>query len=277
VRSQEWQKREASVQLKNSSSILGRCRDQIVGRDPAHLGHSLGDVPHECGLIPPTPVRNRCEVWPIRLHQQTVEWRLADGLVVRPVLESHHSTKRHIVAVNQPRSQEGHTAAERVQDNSNVGMVIQDGRHIVVRFTRVNDGRLSSFGGNGELRFKCETLDRSRRVIVVVVESGLPNCNDARVTDGTAEPFRSCCIPVAGLMRMHPGGHYQTRLASRELERSLGGGARLPNHHHPRHTGSPGPLQDGGSVSLVRLIGEVTMCVDQQRRQSTYLPRCPLA
>jgi hypothetical protein len=156
-----------------------------------------------------------------------------------------------------------------------VGMVVQDGRHIVVRFTRVNDRRLSSFGGNGELGFKCETLDRSRRVIVVVVEACLPNCNDAGVTEDAAEPFRGCCIPVAGLMRMHPGCHYQTRLASGELERPLGGRAGLPYHHHPRHTGSPGPLQDSGSISLVRLIGEVTMCVDQQWRQASYLPREP--
>ena len=156
-----------------------------------------------------------------------------------------------------------------------MGMVIKDGHDIVVRFTRVNDRRLGGFGGDGELRFKCETLDRSRRMIVVVVESGLPNCNDARVTEDSAEPIRGRCIPVAGLMGMHTGGHYQARLVRRELESSLGGGARLPYHHNARHTGSPGPLQDSGPISLVRLIGEVAMCVDQQWRQASYLPREP--
>jgi hypothetical protein len=222
-------------------------------------------------------VWNRRKVWPVRFDQQPVKWRFADGLVVSPILESHHSAERHIVAVNQPRSQEAHTAAEGVQDNSNVGVVVQDGHNIIVRFTGVNDGGLTTFAGNGELGFKRETLVGSRRVIVVVIESGLPDCNDSRITQDAAQPTLRFLVPIASFVRVQPGGGNQTRLPLAELERSLSRGAGLPDYHHPGHAASPGAFQDSGSISLVRLVGEMTMCVDQQRRQTIYLPRCPLA
>jgi hypothetical protein len=87
-------------------------RNELVDRYSPHCRNSLGGMPHEGGLVSLSSMWNRRQVWAVGLEQEPIQRRLADSLVQAPVLESHHSAERHIVAVYQPRSQEPYPAAE---------------------------------------------------------------------------------------------------------------------------------------------------------------------
>jgi hypothetical protein len=51
----------------------------------------------------------------------------------------------------------------------------QRGRDIAVRLPSVDDHRLPQLGGQGEVRFESPPLDVRRRVVVMVVQAGLPH------------------------------------------------------------------------------------------------------
>ena len=147
--------------MKNPPGILARDGDELVYRYTPHYRHSLGDLAHEGWLVPLPPMGDRSQVGPVRFQQNPVERRLANGIVQAPVLEGDHSAEGHIVAEDQAGSQESHAAAERVENDSDVGMRGENGRHVVIRVAGVNDRRFAGLGRERKLRFKGTVLERA--------------------------------------------------------------------------------------------------------------------
>src|SRR3954454_10426390 len=131
-----------SLETKNPTRVFAGHLNQFVDRHLSYQRESLRHVAHKAGLVALAPMRNRGEIGTVGLEQQPVDRGLENGVVEPPVLKGHHSTERHIVAEDQPRSQERHAAAEGMEDDRYVGMPRQNGGDVFIRFSCVDDRRL---------------------------------------------------------------------------------------------------------------------------------------
>src|SRR3954449_7289150 len=142
------------LELKNSTRVFAGDLDQFVYRHLSNLCDSLRDVADKAGLVALAPMRNRREIGTVGLEQQPVDRGLENGVVEPPVLKGDHSAERHIVAEDQPRSQELHPTAERMENCGDTGMGTQHRRDVVIRLTCMDDGRLAGLGSESELRLE---------------------------------------------------------------------------------------------------------------------------
>jgi hypothetical protein len=252
-------------QSEDSGRVFSRGRDHLLDGEASQFGYAFRDQPDKGRLVSLSPVRHRRQVGSIGLNQDPVQRDVEDGLVQAPVLEGHHPTEGDIVAVDQPRSQEGGTAAERVEDAGDTGMRSEDGGDVVVGLAGVNHRGLTGLGGETQLGFERGLLAGSGAVVVMVVEAGLPDRDDLFVPQPLPQGLFGIRRPRHGVMGMNARRGGESGLGSRQRQGPVGRLRRLTNHHHPLYSSRPGPSEHLVAVGVVGGIREVAVGVDEHR------------
>jgi hypothetical protein len=153
------------------------------------------------------------EIGRIGFHEQPIDWREPQQVVVGPLLEGDHTGERQKPSGIERDTRERRGSSEAVQNAANALLpCFGDNRTNILRgVSRMHDDRPCELSSYGKLFGERATLLRTRRMIIVVVQSTF--------TDGDGSgpnefPQRVRCrrwVVAGGVVRMH---------ASRETQKA---------------------------------------------------------
>ena len=110
-----------------------------------------------------------------------------------------------------------------MENDGDLGMVIEDRRHVVVGLASVYDCGLTGGPRDSQLSLEGYTLGRTRSVVVVIIQAGFTDCHHAGITRHAAEPLVGGGVPLAGGVRMDARSRGETRLGARHLHSPVRG------------------------------------------------------
>src|SRR5688572_2370458 len=216
-------------------------------------------------------MRNRGEVRTVGLDQNAIQRCLADRLVEDPVAKRDHAAERHIVTEPEADAQQGHSAAERMQDGDGSRMRVQCRGDVGVGVARVYDGSLADSSRKVELDIEDAPLDRPRRVIVMIVEAHLAGGDHAGIGQSGAQPVGRVLVPVGGDVRMDAGGSGEVGIVTRELERPLRGCPGFADDDDVADAGIDRACHHLGAIGIICRVGEVAVGIDEQTESGDRL------
>src|SRR5918994_1198283 len=89
-----------------------------------------------------------------------------------------------------------------MENDSDPRMVVEDRRDVVVGLAGVYHRRLAAVCRDGELSLEGDALNRTRSVVVMIVQAGFTDCHHPGIVDSYTEPLVGGCVPLAGRVRM---------------------------------------------------------------------------
>jgi hypothetical protein len=128
-------------------------------------------------------------------------------VVVDPLLEGYDPAERDIPAASDCEFGERVTAGKAMQDTAHAcSKSFADHRAcIVLCLTRVNDEGPSRLGREGNLGSECGALCLAGRVVVMVIETALADCDRARQEKRPQSRHITIGLERGSVVRMHAG------------------------------------------------------------------------
>src|SRR5579884_2175045 len=246
---------------------LGHGRERLA----AHGGHGLGDHAHERGLVAPAAVRHGREVRRIGLDEEALGGHEAHRRAQRlGVLERHDARHRDGEAQVEVAARVGGVAGEAVDDAAHGVRALgaQQLRRLGVRLADVDDEGPAVRAGERHVAGESRALCRARRAVIVVVEAGLADGDDAGCGEPAREGGEGVVVGGVGVVGVHADGRDDRDLPVAAGERHGGRvaldrarGADADERRYPRG-GRPG--EHGGAVRVEGGLRHVAVRVDER-------------
>ncbi len=256
----------AEGQTEEAPRVRGSDAAKLEGIVPAS-GCDLGErVSDPRRLVPLPPEGNGRQVRRVGLHQQPVSRHEAEQVVVSPLVEGHDSAERHVPPGIKRELRQGVRAGVAMEDtNDAIRPRLPDvGPRVVFRLSRVNDDGSVHLAGESYLSGKRRALGLSWRIVVVIVESALPD-RDRGVPEELAQPGNVALLDERrGVVRMDSRRREnKTRVFGCAISREGRNLERLSDADDSRRARLAGAGDYRVAVAGERRVREVGVAVDE--------------
>jgi hypothetical protein len=188
-------------------------------------------MPDPGGLVSPAAKGNWRKIRGIGFRENPVIGHESKQVVIGPLAKGDDPAERHIPSRSDGRLGERVRARVAMHYASHTGGagLRYHGKSIAFGIPRMNHDRHTGIRREFKLPGKCATLLRSRRVVIVVIESALPD-GDRPVGKMLAQLFDiPRRVEPDRIVRMNPGGEPdKPRIAGGEIPRRASGAEDIP-------------------------------------------------
>ena len=157
-----------------------------------------------------------------------------------------------------------------VNDSTGRTFLPQNPLGVFIRFSRVNYYRKIEFFRNANLRAKDFTLNIPRRIVVVVIESGLTDRDNARIRSQLLHLIKMPRFSFCGIVRMDANARPNPVMSFGEGDSTTHviRPASVADRQNSPNAGIPRSLEDRVAIRVEARVIQVCMRVNQHSLQS---------